>query len=58
MTMIKVEIDLDTFITIIVTAIIATAIRIELQGVFMTFICSWLWVMAMAVLLRKLYEHV
>ena len=56
--MTKVEIDLDTFITIVITAVVATAIRIELQGVFMTFICVWLWAMVMAVLLRKAFDYV
>jgi hypothetical protein len=52
------NIDLDTCLTIGITALIATAIRIELQAPIEGFFMLWLWAMAMAVLLRKMFDHV
>ena len=54
----KIKIEFDTYVTIILTALLAIVFQFELGAPAEGFIIVWLWAMIMAVLLRKISEHV
>ena len=57
--MTKTRVDFDAIATIVVTALVAFAIEEQLETwSFMTFISCWLWAMVVAVLIRKIGDHV
>jgi len=48
--------DWSWFPTVIITALFATIVRVELEASIWGFFLVWLWAMVMAVIIRKIYS--